>query len=87
VPSKKANVDMVSVLGNRLRELAENAETRDGSFYGAKDSAQVTVIASQLVYVDRIKSYYHRAAELAQTPKADEKTKEKKRTRRAQKPD
>lgn len=87
VPSEKANVDMVSVLGNRLRELAENAEIRDGSFYGAKDSAQVTVIASQLVYVDRIKSYYHRAAELARTPKADEKTKEKKRTRRAQKPD
>lgn len=31
-PAKQANIDMVSVLGNRLRQLAANAEIRDGSF-------------------------------------------------------
>lgn len=71
VPAKKANIDMVKVLGNRLRELAPNAETRDGSFYGARGYAQVTVVVSELIYVDSIKSYYARAVELAQTSKSE----------------
>lgn len=66
VPAKQANIDMIKVLGNRLRELAPNAEIRDGSFYGAKGSTHVTVAVSELIYVDRIKSYYDRAAKLAQ---------------------
>ncbi|MBM3118142.1 MAG: cell division protein FtsZ [Chloroflexi bacterium] len=63
-PAKQANIDMVSVLGNRLRQLVPNAEIRDGSFYGAKGFTQVTVAVSELIYVDRIKSYYDRAAKL-----------------------
>jgi len=66
VPVKQANIDMVKVLGNRLRELAENAEIRDGSFYGAKGFAQVTVVVSQLIDVERVRNYFRRAAELAQ---------------------
>jgi len=65
VPVKQANIDMVKVLGNRLRELAENAEIRDGSFYGAKGCAQVTVVVSQLIDVERVRNYFGRAAELA----------------------
>ncbi len=66
-PAKQANVDMIQVLSKRLRELAPNAEIRDGSFYGSKDSAEVTVVISQLIYVDRIKSYYDRAAKMARS--------------------
>ncbi|MCX6009301.1 MAG: cell division protein FtsZ [Chloroflexi bacterium] len=73
-PAGKANVDMIKVLGNRLRDLAPNAEMRDGSFYGAKGFTKVTVIISELVYVDRIKNYYDRAAKLAQVVGREEKT-------------
>lgn len=68
-PPQQANVDMLKVLGNRLRELAPNAEMRDGSFYGAKGCIQVTVVVSELIYVDRVKNFYDRAARLAQTDK------------------
>ncbi len=66
-PAKQANVDMIQVLSKRLRELAPNAEIRNGSFYGAKDCAQVTVVISQLIYVDRIKNFYDRAAKIARS--------------------
>ncbi|MBM4446251.1 MAG: cell division protein FtsZ [Chloroflexi bacterium] len=65
-PVKQANVDMIKVVSNRLRELAPNAELREGSFYGAKGFAKVTVMISELIYVDRIKNYYDRAARLTQ---------------------
>lgn len=81
VPAKQANIDMVKVLGNRLRELAENAEMREGSFYGAKGFARVTVVVSQLIYLERVKNYFDRAAGLARTSKAGEKTKAKKRAK------
>lgn len=68
-PPQQANVDMLKVLGNRLRELAPNAEMRDGSFYGAKGFIQVTVVVSELIYVDRVKNFYDRAARLAQAEK------------------
>ena len=73
-PVKQANVDMIKVLGNRLRDLLPNAEIRDGSFYGAKGVAKVTVIISELVYVDRIKSFYDRAARLTRGVEREEKT-------------
>ena len=63
-PEGKANVDMIKVLGNRLRELAPNAEMRDGSFYGDRNFTKVTVVVSELIYVDRIRSYYDRAAKM-----------------------
>jgi cell division GTPase FtsZ len=73
-PAVKANVDMIKALGNRLRELAPNAEIRDGSFYGAKNYTKVTVLVSELIYLDRIKSYYDRAARLAPAVEAEKKT-------------
>jgi cell division GTPase FtsZ len=74
VPAGKANVDMMKVLGNRLRELAPNAETRNGSFYESRGFVKVTMIVSELIYVDRIKSYYDRAARLTRVAGAEEKT-------------
>jgi cell division GTPase FtsZ len=64
-PPKQANVDMIKVLANRMKELAPNAELRNGSFYGAKNFVQVTVAVSELVYLDRVKTLYERAARLA----------------------
>jgi len=42
-----------------------NAEIRGGNFYGAVNLAQVTVVVSELIYMDRIKNYYDRAVGLA----------------------
>jgi len=70
-PVGKANVDMIKVLGNRLRELAPNAEMRDGSFYGDKNLTKITVIVSELIYVDRIRSYYERAAKLTKVAEGE----------------
>jgi len=64
-PPKQASIDMTKDLGNRLRELAYNAEIRGGNFYGAANLAQVTVVVSELIYMDRIKNYYDRAVGLA----------------------
>jgi cell division GTPase FtsZ len=64
-PAGKANVDMIKILGNRLRELAPNAEMRDGSFYGDRNFTKVTVVVSELIDVDRIRNYYDRAARMA----------------------
>ncbi len=72
-PPGKANVDMIKALGNRLRELAPNAEIRDGNFYGGKSFIKVTVLVSELIYLDRIKSYYDRAARLAPAVEAEKK--------------
>ncbi len=73
-PAGKANVDMIKALGNRLRELAPNAEIRDGNFYGGKNYTKVTVLVSELIYLDRIKSFYDRAARLAPAAEAEKKT-------------
>ncbi|MEJ2740340.1 MAG: hypothetical protein P8105_11050 [Dehalococcoidia bacterium] len=61
IPAKGANVDMVKTLGNRLRELTNNAEIRGGDFYGARDCAQVTLVLSRLQYVEAVKNFYDMA--------------------------
>ncbi len=68
VPANQASLDMVKILGNRLKELAPNAEIRGGSFYEPGNQVQVSIVVSELIYVDRIKGYYERAAKLGQTP-------------------
>lgn len=64
-PPKQANVDMIKVLSNRIKELAPNAELRNGNFFGAKNFVQVTVAVSELIYLDRVKTLYERAARLS----------------------
>lgn len=70
VPAKLANLDMVKVLGNRLKDLAPNAEIRGGSFYDYGNTVQVSIVVSELIYVDRVKGYYERAARPAGVPPA-----------------
>lgn len=61
IPAQGANVDMVKVLGKHLRELTNNAEIRGGDFYWVKGIAQVTLVFSNLKYIEKVKSYYDRA--------------------------
>ena len=65
VPSKNANINMTRSVGNRLRELTNNGEVRGGDFYGVRDHAAVTLIASRINYLEKIKDYYERASVLA----------------------
>lgn len=65
VPSRNANVNMTRSVGNRLRELTNNGEVRGGDFYGVKDHAAVTLIASRVTFIEKVKDYYQRASELA----------------------
>jgi hypothetical protein len=68
IPAGGANVDMVKVLGNHLRELTNNAEIRGGDFYGVKDCAQVTLIISGLNYVESVKRFFDRAVSAGKPP-------------------
>jgi hypothetical protein len=45
-----------------MRELTNNGEVRGGDFYGVKDHASVTLIASRITYLDKVKDYYERAS-------------------------
>ena len=65
VPAKHANIGMTRAVGNRLRELTNNGEVRGGDFYGVKDDAHVTLVASKITFLDKIKEYYERASGLA----------------------
>lgn len=73
VPAEGANVDMVKAASNRLLELTNNAEIRGGDFYGVRDCAQITLVLSDLSYVDIIKNYYDRAINLTRPPTQPEK--------------
>ena len=75
VPAKGANVEMVKDLGNRLRELTNDAEIRGGDFYGAKDCAQVTLLLSGLTYIETVKSYYDKAVDSAKALKTEKQAK------------
>ena len=65
VPSKNANINMTRSVGNRLRELTNNGEVRGGDFYGVKEHAAVTLVASRITYLEKVKDYYERASGLA----------------------
>jgi len=60
-PLKEASIDMAKALGGRLRELTDNAEIRGGDLAGESHSIQVTVVLSQLAYIERVKNYYDKA--------------------------
>jgi tubulin-like protein CetZ len=64
IPAEGANINMVKAIGNRLLELTKNAEIRGGDYYGVRNHAQVTLVISDLAYVDIIKNYYDRAISL-----------------------
>jgi hypothetical protein len=72
VPGKNANINMTRSVGNRMRELTNNGEVRGGDFYGVKDHAAVTLIASRITFLDKVKDYYARASALIEELKKKE---------------
>ena len=72
VPGKNANINMARSVGNRMRELTNNGEVRGGDFYGVKDHASVTLIASRITYLDKVKDYYERASRAVEELKQKE---------------
>jgi cell division GTPase FtsZ len=68
-PAKDMSMDIAKGLGDYLRELAENAVIRAGDFPRGGGNVDVTVILSQLAFVQKIRDYYDRATAFAQTQK------------------
>jgi len=64
VPAEGANVNMVKVVSNRLLDLTNHAEIRGGDFYGVRNCAQVTLIMSDIAYIETVKNYYDQAISL-----------------------
>ncbi len=68
-PARHMNMDMAKGLGDYLRELAENAVIRSGDFPWEKGAIDVTVMFSQLAFVQKIRDYYDRASAFARSQK------------------
>jgi cell division GTPase FtsZ len=68
-PAKDMSMDIAKGLGDYLRELAENAVIRAGDFPRGGTTVDVTIILSQLAFVQKIRDYYDRATAFAQTQK------------------
>ena len=68
-PAKDMSMDIAKGLGDYLRELAENAVIRAGDFPRGGNTIDITIILSQLAFVQKIRDYYDRATAFAQTQK------------------
>jgi len=68
-PAKDMSMDIAKGLGDYLRELAENAVIRAGDFPRGGGTIDVTIILSQLAFVQKVRDYYDRASAFAQTQK------------------
>jgi len=63
-PIREASLDMTRVIGNRLSELSRGSDIRGADFPGERNGIQVSALISELAYVEKVKSYYDRAAAL-----------------------
>lgn len=68
-PAREMNMDMAKGLGDYLRELAENAVIRSGDFPYEKGAIDVTILFSQLAFVQRVRDYYDRASAFVRNQK------------------
>jgi cell division GTPase FtsZ len=68
-PARDMSMDIAKGLGDYLRELAENAVIRAGDFPREGPTVDVTIMFSQLAFVQKIRDYYDRATAFAQTQK------------------
>ncbi|MBA7689075.1 Tubulin-like protein CetZ [subsurface metagenome] len=62
-PSKEMNMDLTKELGDYLKDIAPEAIIRNGDYPRGGGSLDVTVILSELSDVEKIKTYYNKAAE------------------------
>jgi hypothetical protein len=63
------SMDIAKGLGDYLRELAENAIIRSGDFPRERSTVDVTLVFSQLAFVQKVRDYYDRASAFANTQK------------------
>ena len=68
-PGKDMTMDIAKGLGDYLREMAENAVIRAGDFPRGGEDVAVTIIFSQLAFVQKVRDYYDRASAFAVTQK------------------
>jgi len=68
-PAREMSMDTAKGLGDYLRELAENAVIRAGDFPREKGNVDVTILLSQLAFVQKVRDYYDRASAFSQTQK------------------
>lgn len=68
-PGKEMSMDIAKGLGDYLRELAENAVIRAGDFPRGGGEINVTIVFSQLAFVQKIRDYYDRATAFAMSQK------------------
>ncbi len=68
-PAREMNMDIAKGLGDYLRELAENAVIRSGDFPYEKRAIDVTVLFSQLAFVQEVRDYYDRASAFVRNQK------------------
>ena len=68
-PGRDMTMDIAKGLGDYLREMAENAVIRAGDFPRGGEDVSVTVIFSQLAFVQKVRDYYDRASAFAATQK------------------
>jgi hypothetical protein len=61
-PAKDINMYIVKELGGYLRDLAPNAIIRDGDYPRGSNAIEITVVFSELTYVEKIKRYYDKTA-------------------------
>jgi len=61
-PPQEMNMDIAKGLGDYLRELAQNAVIRSGDFPRERGAIDVTILFSQLAFVQKIRDYYDRAS-------------------------
>lgn len=61
-PAREMNMDIAKGLGDYLRELAQNAVIRSGDFPRERGAIDVTILFSQLAFVQKIRDYYDRAS-------------------------
>ena len=62
-PSKEMNMDLTKELGDYLKDIAPEAIIRNGDYPRGGGSLDITVILSELSDVEKIKTYYNKAAE------------------------
>jgi cell division GTPase FtsZ len=68
-PGREMSMDIAKGLGDYLRELAENAIIRSGDYPREHSAVDVTILFSQLAFVQKIRDYYDRASAFAHTQK------------------
>ena len=57
-PSKEMNMDLVKELGEYIRDIAPKAIIRYGDYPRAQGSLSITVVLSELSWVQKVKQYY-----------------------------